>query len=328
MHEGSSGTAAVAPTASDPPLLLVILGPTATGKSALAVRLAQSFGGEVVNADAMQVYRGLDIGTGKLPAAERGGIPHHLLDLADPCEPFSAGAFRARTLEVLDAVRGRGSRPLLVGGTGFYIRALLKDLAPVPAASIRMRQALNRLLDRRGAAVLHRWLKVLDPAAAGRIAPGDRQRLERALEVVFSSGRPLSSFFGGEMTAPDRFPALKLGLALPRELLRERVEARVRVMVARGWPEEVRRLLDSGVPVEAHSFKSIGYREMAGVVRGVLSVEDAIARTVTLTVRFAKRQTTWFRREEGIRWVDAADPEVAFAEAFGYIRKYDEGATI
>jgi len=279
----------------------------------------------VLNADAMQVYRGLDIGTGKPSPEERGGVPHHLLDLADPGESFSAGAFRVRTLDLLREVRGRGRRPLLVGGTGFYIRALLKDLAPVPAAPAPLRAVLNRLLEQDGPPALHRWLAILDPAASLRVAPGDRQRIERTLEVALATGRPLSSFHGGEMTSADRLPAVKIGLTLPRPLLRERVEARVRGMVERGWPEEVRRLLDAGISPESHAFKSLGYREMAEVVRGVLTLEDAVARTVARTLQFAKRQMTWFRGEEGIRWIDAADGGVAFGEAFKYIRNYDEG---
>ncbi len=326
MHEGSARPPAVAPPAAGPPLPIVILGPTASGKSALGVRLARVLDGEILNADAMQVYRGLDIGTGKLPPAERDTIPHHLLDLADPREPFSAGAFRARTLGVIREVLERGRRPMLVGGTGFYIRALLKNLAPIPAPLEGMRRALNRLLDRRGPSPLHRWLEVLDPAAAARIASGDRQRVERALEVILSSGRPLSSFHGGEMDGADRLPVLKIGLSLPTVLLRQRVEARVREMVERGWPEEVRRLLASGVPRDAHAFKSIGYREMTAALDGVITLENAIALTVTRTLQFAKRQRTWFRGEEGIRWVDASSPGVAFKEAFGYIKQYDEGA--
>ena len=209
--------------------------------------------------------------------------------------------------------------------SGFYIRALLKDLAPIPAAPAALRDTLNRLLDRKGPSALHRWLEVLDPVSAARIAKGDRQRVERALEVVLSAGRPFSSFHRGEMSDFDHLPAFKIGLILPRPLLREQVEARVRGMVEQGWLEEVRRLLSAGVSPESHAFKSIGYREMAGVAGGVLSMEDAIARTVTRTLQFAKRQMTWFRSEAGIRWIDAADPGFAFTEAFGYIRKCDEG---
>jgi len=325
VREKAAGAPAVT---SVPPSLIILLGPTASGKSALAVRLAAVLDGEVLNADAMQVYRGLDIGTGKLPLQERGGVPHHLLDLADPRETYSAGAFRARTLEVLAEVQGRGKRPLLVGGTGFYIRALLKDLAPIPAAPAPLRKVLNRLLDRDGSTALHRWLAVLDPPAALRIAAGDRQRVERALEVALSSGRSFSSFHSGEMAVADRLPALKIGLTLPRPLQRQRVEARVRAMVVQGWPEEVRRLLAEGVSPEAHAFKSIGYREMAATLRGVITIDEAVARTVTRTLQFAKRQMTWFRGEGGIRWVDAADAGVAFDEAFGYIRNHDEGEMI
>jgi tRNA dimethylallyltransferase len=291
----------------------------------LAVALARRLGGEVLNADAMQVYRGLDIGTGKLPPAERGGVPHHLLDLVGPRETYSAGAFRTLTLRTIEEVRARGRRPLLVGGTGFYIRVLLRGLAPIPHPPPELRAALNDILDRRGAEAMHRWLVLLDPAAASRIAAGDRQRVERSLEVILASGRRFSDFHGGERGPGDRYPALKIGLSLSRSLLRERVEARVREMVARGWLEEVRGLLSAGVPREAHALKSIGYREMAQAADGVLSVEEAVARTVTRTLQFAKRQMTWFRGEPGIRWVEASDPAFALKEAFGYITQQDEG---
>jgi len=305
-------------------LPVMLMGPTAAGKSALAVRLAHALDGEILNADAMQVYHGLDIGTGKLPPGERRGIPHHLLDLLNAHGVFSAGEFRRLTLACLDDVRLRGRRSILVGGTGFYLKALAKTLAPMPDVPPTTRVALNGLLDRHGSTAMHRMLKVLDPDAAERIAPGDRQRIERALEVILVSGRPFSAFHGGELSGGDRQPFLKIGLFLPRPLLRERIHERVIQMVKGGWVEEVRRLLELGVDPECHAFKSIGYRELAEVVRGRIPVEEAVERTVVRTHQFAKRQMTWFRREEGIFWVDASVADIAFQQTLGYITLRDK----
>jgi tRNA dimethylallyltransferase len=299
---------------------VMILGPTASGKSEIGLRLARALDGEILNADAMQVYRGLDIGTGKVPHSQRPDIPHHLMDILDPREVFSAGEFRRRTLACLEEVLSRDRRPILVGGTGFYLRALVRTLAPMPAVPTRVRTALNTLLERRGPEALHRMLAFLDPASAARIARRDRQRIERALEVVFSSGRRFSDFQGGEMEGEDRLPFLKIGLDLPRPLLKMRIGERVRRMVEDGWLDEVRGLLDAGIPPDSHAFKSIGYREMTLVAGGTLRLGEAIERIIARTRQFSKRQMTWFRREQGIFWVDASVAEFAYQECLGYIK--------
>ena len=306
-------------------LPVMILGPTAAGKSEIGLLLARALDGEILNADAMQVYRGLDIGTGKVPISLRQGIPHHLMDILDPREVFSAGEFRRRTLACMDEVLSRGKRPILVGGTGFYLRALARTLAPMPDVPLRMRTTLNHVLDRRGPEPLHRMLALLDPAAAERIARGDRQRIERALEVVLSCGRRFSDFQGGEMDGEDRMLFLKIGLNLPRPLLKQRIEARVLRMVEDGWLDEVRGLLEAGIPPGSHAFKSIGYREMARVAGGSLPLSEAVGRIVTRTRQFSKRQMTWFRKEKGIFWADASVAEFAYRDCLGYIKINDEG---
>jgi len=305
-------------------LPIMILGPTASGKSELALSLAESLGGEIINADAMQVYRGLDIGTGKISATDRRRIPHHLLDILDPGEVFSAGEFRRRTLACADEIRSRGKRPLLVGGTGLYLRALAKSLAPIAPVHASVRRSLNALLRRRGTRDMHHMLEVLDPPAALKIAPSDRQRIERALEVILASGRRFSSHQEGEMSGEDRVPFLKIGLNLPRPILWKRIEERVGRMVAQGWLEEVRRLLDQGVSAETHAMKSIGYQEMAQVVRGLIPLEAATERTIIRTRQFAKRQMTWFRHEQGIFWVDGLVAEIAGRASLNYIRDKDK----
>jgi len=305
-------------------LPVMILGPTASGKSELALGMAQSLGGEIINADAMQVYRGLDIGTGKIPAKDRLRIPHHLLDVLEPGAVFSAGEFRRRTLACIDEIRSRGKRPILVGGTGFYLRALAKSLAPIAPVPGSVRESLNTLMRRRGTRVMHRMLEVLDPPAALKIAPSDRQRIERALEVMLASGRRFSSQQEGEMTGGDRLLFLKIGLNLPRPVLWKRIEERVGRMVAEGWLEEVGSLLAQGVSPEAHAMKSIGYREMAQVVEGLATLETATELIITRTRQFAKRQMTWFRREEGIFWVDGLVAEIAGRASLNYIRDKDK----
>lgn len=196
-------------------LPVMILGPTASGKSEIGLRLARALDGEILNADAMQVYRGLDIGTGKVPPSQQQDVPHHLMDILDPREVYSAGEFRRRTLACLEEVLSRGRRPILVGGTGFYLRALARRLAPIPAVHARIRPTLNALLDRLGSEVLHGMLAFLDPASAARIARRDRQRIERALEVIYSSGRRFSDFQGGEMGGETGCHASRSGWTCP-----------------------------------------------------------------------------------------------------------------
>lgn len=295
---------------------LLVLGATATGKSAVALALARSAGGEIVNADALQAYRGLDIGTAKPTAVERAQVPHHLFDVLDPRERFSAGEFARRARATIAGIAARGGWPIVVGGSGFYVRALVEGLSPLPPADERLRETLRRRAARQGAGVLYRELAVLDPAAASRLAPGDSQRIVRALEVTLSTGRPFSRWLAAPPAEP-RLVATKVGLTLPRLVLYDRIGARVRAMVDAGWLDEVTRLLREGVPPESPAFQAIGYRELVRCVRGECGLAQAVEDIVLATRRFAKRQETWFRRERGVHWVAAGD----FAQAAADIRR-------
>jgi len=278
--------------------VVAILGPTGTGKSSFAVRLALTLGGEVLSCDSMAVYRGLDIGTAKLTPAERRGVPHHLIDVAEPGTTFSAGAFRTQALRALDGVRSRGRLPILVGGTGLYARALLAGLAQAPPR----REDLRQNLARRGPERLCALLQKLDPARAAQIPPRDTLRIVRALEVRIESGRPMSSLLAEQPFGRSGLRnVLRIGLTGPRPVLYNRIEARVDAMMARGFLEEVRGLLGAGA-LRGPVLKAIGYGELAAHLAGDLSIEEAVARIKRRSRNLAKRQFTWFRRESGTHW--------------------------
>jgi len=291
---------------SHPPLV-VVTGPTGVGKSALGVELAIRLGGEVISADAFAVYRGMDIGTDKPAASARARVPHHLVDVADPRECYSAGRFVREAERAIEDVRRRGGRPLLVGGTMFYVRALRYGLFPEPPKDPVLRAQLESEWERDPAAVRAR-LEALDPVAARRSAPGDRQRTLRALEVCLVAGTPMSQLWAASAGHAQRHAALMIALIRPREELRARIRARVERMFSAGLVEEVQRLLDEGVPPGAHAFKAIGYRQALGVVRGTWSVAEAREATVVATGRLAKRQMTWLRSEPEVEWLDASSP--------------------
>ncbi|MCP4654744.1 MAG: tRNA (adenosine(37)-N6)-dimethylallyltransferase MiaA [bacterium] len=291
-------------TSSTPPLI-VVLGPTATGKSTFGMRLAEELDGEIINADALQVYRGLDIGTAKPSAAMRRAVPHHLIDILDPHERFSAGEFARRARAAIAEIGGRGKRAILVGGSGLYLRALVEGMSPIPPGDPSVRAALAERLDHEGLPALFAELRRLDPETAARLAAGDRQRILRALEVVHSSGRPLSSWIRGQPFGKQSLPAFRIGLTLPRTILYDRIVGRVRDMVERGWLEEVITLLDQGVEPSSPAFQAIGYRQLVRHVEEKWSLEAALEDTIRATRRYAKRQMTWFRKEMGIRWVPA-----------------------
>lgn len=288
---------------SAPSRLVVILGPTASGKSALGIWLAERLGGEVLVCDSTQVYRHFNIGTAKLPPSQQRGIPHHLVDLVDPEEVFTAGEYRRRALEALGAIRERGKLPILTAGTGLYLRALLEGLADAPARSEELRSRLKRRAEKFGAGYLHRMLERLDPVSAGRIAPRDTQKVIRALEIRVLAGKPRGELFREGRTALEGFQVHKLGLMPPREELYQRIDCRVRDMLASGWVEEVRQLVESGTPATAKPLQFIGYSEVRSHVEGRLELEEATLRIQKATRRYAKRQLTWFRRESGVRWL-------------------------
>ncbi|GGC95425.1 tRNA dimethylallyltransferase [Tersicoccus solisilvae] len=278
--------------------VIAVVGPTGTGKSDLAVDLALALGGEVVNADALQVYRGMDIGTAKLPVAERRDVPHHLLDVLDVTEEASVATYQRQARDAIDAVIGRGRRPVLVGGSGLYVRAALDHL-DLPGTDPVVRARLEAEAETAGLGPLRARLTAVDPVAAGRVH--DARRLIRALEVHELTGRPFSSFM------PDRRyvrPTVQLGLRLPTPALRDRLAARVHAMVEAGLAAEVARLDAAGLRRGRTASRAIGYAQFLAVADGAMSEADAIADTVTATQRFAKRQRTWFGADPRIHWLD------------------------
>jgi tRNA dimethylallyltransferase len=283
--------------------LLVIVGPTASGKSALGVFLAERLGGEVMACDSTQLYRGFDVGTAKPSLAERGGVPHHLLDVLDGKEESTAGGYRERAIVVLGDLRRRRRLPILTVGTGLYLRALVEGLADVPQRSEGLRERLWADAEEHGPGYLHGILRRLDPESAEKIAPSDEQKLIRAIEVCFLTKKPLSEVQRSGRKALESWRPLKIGLTPPREALYERVHARTDAMLDRGWLEEVRGLIESGVPENAKAFDFIGYRELRNVLRGELNLDEARTAIQQATRRYAKRQMTWFRREKGVHWM-------------------------
>jgi tRNA dimethylallyltransferase len=283
--------------------LLVIVGPTASGKSTLSVWLAEQFGGEVIVCDSTQLHRGFDIGTAKPSAAERRGVPHHLLDVLDGKEESTAGGYRERALQVLDGLRERKKLPILTVGTGLYLRALLEGLAEAPRRSKELRERLWAGAAEQAPGHLHRILQRLDRESARKIAPADEQKLIRAIEVCLLTKKPLSEVHRSGRRPLQGWRPVKIGLMPAREDLHQRIHTRTNSMLARGWLEEARGLMETGVPENAKAFDFIGYRELLGVLRGDMQLEEARAAIQQATRRYAKRQMTWFRREKGVRWL-------------------------
>jgi tRNA dimethylallyltransferase len=291
--------------------LVAVLGATGTGKSALALRLAETFDGEIINCDSIQAYRGLDIGSAKLAPDARRGIPHHLIDAVSVEQELTAGEYSRLGRRVLAEVSSRNRLPIVAGGTGFYLRALLDGLSPAPARNEALRARLNEVAARRPAA-LHRLLRLRDPAAALRIHQNDRQKLIRALELMFLAGRPATAVQAAPRNRLEGFAVLKLGLAPDRALLRERLDRRSAAMFHSGLLEETRRLLACGAPAEAKPLQSLGYKQAQQVLSGELGLELAIRECQVKTKQYAKRQMTWFRHEPGMEWLHGFgdDPEI------------------
>ena len=285
------------------PRLLSIVGPTAAGKSRFAVEVALRFGGEIVSCDSMAVYRGLDIGTDKPSPAERRGVPHHLLDVAEPGTVFSAGAFRALALQALSEIHGRARLAILTGGTGLYYRALTRGLVEAPGRQEAIRRRLLERAERRGPESLHRLLRRLDPGYAATIGPRDLLRTVRALEVRLASGRPLSAYIRESPFGSRAIPGLTVGLTAPKSFLYHRIDRRVEEMVAAGLLNEVRGLWESG-RLRGPVRKAIGYGELAAFLEGSLSLEEAVRLIQRRSRNLARRQLAWFRREEGIQWFE------------------------
>ncbi len=286
--------------------LLAIVGPTATGKSALAIALARRFGGEVVACDSTAVYRGIDIGTDKVPADAQEGIRHHLVDLVEPTDVFSAAAYAAEAGRVVRDIAARGRLPILAGGTGFYYRALFRGLFPGPARNEALRARLSRLVALRGPERLHRWLAHVDADSARRIQPRDTMRIVRALEVYLVTGEPLTAHFARTTSPVADFDTFTIGLRLSRDELRPRVATRVANQFSAGVVAEVERLLAAGVPQDAHAFSGLVYRQIVEMLLGVRDEPATRELIVRENMRYARRQLVWFRQEPGVRWIDGA----------------------
>lgn len=286
------------------PTLLAVLGATATGKSALALALAERWNGEIINCDSTAVYRGFDIGTDKVPMDERRGIPHHLIDIVDPTEVYTAARFAEDASRLAREIHARGRLPIVVGGTGFYYRALTRGLFPGPAADDALRQRLERTGDRRGNPFLHRMLARVDPPSAARIQPNDRKRMIRALEVFFLTGQPLTAHFAGTVSPTAGMRVIALALQIPSALTAERVARRVDQQFARGLFDEIRGLLASGVPESARPFGGLVYRQALEHLHGVRDLDATRELIVRENRHYAKRQRTWLRSEPDLEWFD------------------------
>ena len=288
------------------PQLVAIVGPTATGKSALGIALSERFTGEIVSCDSTAVYRGFDIGTDKVPVSERRGIPHHMIDVADPCEEYSAARYAREAAAVIRDISSRGKLPIVVGGTGLYYRALTRGFFPGPSRDPVLRGRLERVARIRGVERLHRWLSRVDPSSASRIQRRDLKRIVRALEVYRLTGRPLTSHFAQtEATLPE-YDVLAFALAIPPDQIAERVARRVDAQFEQGLLNEIRRLLASGVRPTAHPFTGLVYRQALEHLNGIRDERETRALIVRENRKYAKRQLIWFRKEPNLRWIHAA----------------------
>jgi tRNA dimethylallyltransferase len=300
--------------------IVVIAGPTGTGKSALALRLAEALGGEIVNYDSVQIYRGFDIGSAKPPAEERARVPHHLFDIIDAEQEFNAADYAALARKTCDEIIARGRKPILAGGTFFYLRALLHGLPEMPGRDAAIRARIRRLSEApRGAARLHAWLSKIDPQSGRRIAPADRHRVERALEVWIVTGQPISNWERPAAENAEEIPAIKIALSMERQKLTAALERRVEAMYAAGLVDETRGLL-ARHPRSARPFGSIGYAEAAAVVMNEMTLENAVAETKRRTRAYAKRQMTWLRAERNVQWLDTENRDAAFTEALRLVQ--------
>lgn len=299
-------------------LVVAVVGPTATGKSDLGVALAEHLGGEVVNADALQLYRGLDIGTAKLTVPERRGVPHHLLDVLEPDEDASVASYQRDARAAVAAIRARAHRPVVVGGSGLYVRALL-DHIEFPGTDAGVRARLEERVEAEGSRALHAELERLDPVAAEGIGPRNARRIVRALEVIALTGRPYSANLPGHDYA---VPAVQIGLDCDRAVLDERVQARVDRMWAAGLVEEVRGLRDR---IGRTASRAVGYAEVLAMLRGELTEEEARAQVVAGTRRLARKQMGWFGRDPRVHWLDARDPDLV-DRALALVADADAGA--
>jgi len=286
------------------PGVVAILGPTATGKSALALAVAERYDGEIVNCDSTAVFRGFDIGTDKIAEADRRGIPHHLIDIADPTEDYTAAQYARDAAAAIRGIRARGRLPILAGGTGFYYRALTRGLFPGPGRDDALRRRLEAIAARRDVTLLHRMLRKVDPASALRIQPRDLKRLVRALEVFFLTGRPLTAHFADTVSPLPDVDVLAVGLRLPAAQISERVTRRVDEQFERGLLDEIRTLLARGIPETARPFGGLVYRQALEHLHGIRDEAATRALIAQENRRYARRQLIWFRKEPNLSWFD------------------------
>jgi tRNA dimethylallyltransferase len=306
------------------PRAVAILGPTATGKSALALALAEARGGEILSCDSTAVYRGFDIGTDKVPIAEQRNIPHHLVDIVEPTEEYTAARYARDAAQTIRAVHARGRLPIIVGGTGLYYRALTRGLFPGPGRDARLRGRLEEVAARRGIGFLHRMLRRVDPESASRIQSQDLKRMVRALEVYFLTGRPLTRHFADTVSPIPDVDVLAVALLLPAAEIAERVARRVDEQFDRGLLNEIRQLLARGVPETARPFGGLVYRQALEHLHGVR--DEAATRLLIAQEnrRYARRQLIWFRKEPNLRWFDGPGERPATIAAV--TRLLDESA--
>lgn len=308
-------------------LIPAIVGPTASGKSELGIKLAVALNGEIINLDSVQVYRGIQIATAKVPPDVRRGVPHHLIDIVEPTENFTAGEYARSAAETIRDVESRGRMAFLVGGTGFYLRAIVNPLFEGPKTDLGLRARLIDKRDKHGAEHLHRLLRRVDPRAAARISPRDWSRTMRAIEVFFQTGRRLSESQPNLPPPPELAARVRvIALNPPREELYARINRRSEMMFERGLVEEVESLIRSGVPANAKAFQAHGYRRVVEYLQGRRSREDALNQMKLDTRHYAKRQLTWWRAWPGVKWIHRfGDAEEAFGEAIGYLKSQRAG---
>jgi tRNA dimethylallyltransferase len=309
------------------PPLVAIVGPTATGKSALGIALARRFDGEVVSCDSTAVYRRFDIGTDKVPVAARQGVPHHLVDVAEPTEEYSAARYAREAAAAIREITARGRLPILVGGTGLYYRALTRGFFPGPGRDDKLRARLERIADRKGPERLHQLLNRVDPESAVRIQARDRKRLIRALEVYLLTGRPLTAHFADTLSPLPEYDVRAFALQIPSDLTAARVAARVHAQFEQGLLDEIRSILAAGIPATAHPFTGLVYRQALEHLQGARDEAETRELIIRENRKYSRRQLIWFRKEPNLQWIHAAgereetQEEVARAVAAMEIRR-------
>ena len=295
-----------------PAPVIIICGPTATGKSDLALEVARKYNGEIINADSMQLYKGMDIGTAKLTVAERQGIPHHLLDILDVSQDASVASYQGLARAAVDQLRADGKAAVIVGGTGLYIKAIIDEMN-FPETDPALRKKLEDEAELLGTAELYSRLRVLDPEAADAIEPANIRRIIRALEVIEVTGKPYSANLPSDTSL--RYPdALHIGLSMERSSLAPRIEARVHRMFDQGLVDEVKTLITQGLLFGATAQRAIGYAQVISMISGDISEAQAIEETIVATRQYVRRQETWFKRDQRIQWIGEGVPRLPFID--------------